>query len=144
MRYLYKIHAKAATPLENEPKSDNPVKLTGFKFSAENANKTILGFNRILWTKDSGYAAPGEELNDLGAEDRDIHIMEECTFCFNVLIFTNKIAFKQLLRIVFCRLNLQRIYIPHKNNINDPLLQLRDSIPSRTRRAITGKKWNRN
>lgn len=77
VRYLYKIHSKAATALENEPKSDNPVKLTGFKFSAENATKTILGFNRILWTKDNGYAAPGEELNDLGVEDRDIHIMEE-------------------------------------------------------------------
>lgn len=71
VQYLYKVHAKTQTPLDNEPKCGNPAKLTGFKPGAANASKTILGFNRILWTNNGGYTKPGEELTDLSLGVRD-------------------------------------------------------------------------
>ena len=69
VRFLYKMHSKNPTPLENEPKYIDPVKLTRFKFNATNVWKTILGFNRILWANDGGYAKQGEEVTDLGVQE---------------------------------------------------------------------------
>lgn len=88
VQYLYKVHAKTQTPLDNEPKCGNPAKLTGFKPGAANASKTILGFNRILWTNNGGYTKPGEELTDLSLGVRDepeIQTTEERMFCFNII-----------------------------------------------------------
>lgn len=64
------MHAQNSTPLENEPKHIDVVRLMGFRFSASKARKTILGFNSILWSSDGRYATQGEEVMDIGVEEQ--------------------------------------------------------------------------
>ncbi|KIX09067.1 uncharacterized protein Z518_00145 [Rhinocladiella mackenziei CBS 650.93] len=68
VRYLYKIHARNPIVLENEPQFIDAKKLTSFKINAVYARESILGHNRILWTRGNGYAKQGEEVTDLGIE----------------------------------------------------------------------------
>ncbi|KAE8381793.1 hypothetical protein BDV26DRAFT_65664 [Aspergillus bertholletiae] len=73
LRYLYKVHAESSTLLEDEPRSIDPAKLTGGRFSAPDANTTILGFNRILWMKCGAYAGNGEEPTELdGTKQKEV------------------------------------------------------------------------
>lgn len=83
IEHLYRTHTKNTTPLEKQPKHIDSVELTGSKFNALIASTTILGFNRILWSKSGTCAEVGEEITDLGMDDDDeseVRIIEDGTF----------------------------------------------------------------
>jgi hypothetical protein len=69
VRCIYKIHAKHATVLDNEPKLVDPTKLTSFRINARHARRSILGHNDILWRNGDALTRAGEEVADLGIEE---------------------------------------------------------------------------
>ncbi|KIW68212.1 hypothetical protein, variant [Phialophora macrospora] len=72
VRCIYKIHAKHATVLDNEPRLVDPAKLTSFRINARHARQSILGHNDILWRNGDALTKSGEEVGDLGIdEDED-------------------------------------------------------------------------
>jgi hypothetical protein len=71
VRCLYKIHAKAPTILEDEPKAVDPRKLIGFKINARHARESILGHVNILWRDGNLLPKSSEEVVDLGIEEED-------------------------------------------------------------------------
>ncbi len=54
-------HKKHPTVLEDEPKYADPGKLTSFRVNAPHVQASILEFIGILYSKEDGYAKPGEE-----------------------------------------------------------------------------------
>ncbi|KAK5283854.1 hypothetical protein LTR07_008212 [Exophiala xenobiotica] len=61
VRCLHNGHKKHPTILEDEPKYADPRKLTSFRVNAPHVQASILEFIGILYSKEDGYAKPGEE-----------------------------------------------------------------------------------
>ncbi|KEF54552.1 uncharacterized protein A1O9_08994 [Exophiala aquamarina CBS 119918] len=67
LRYIYKIHSRAPSFLENEPKYLDASKLKGIRMHSTRARDSILGHTHILWSENGDFLKKGE-VPSLGAE----------------------------------------------------------------------------
>lgn len=70
VQYIYRLHFENRITLEGEPKALASSKLKGFRVSAKHARESILSHNGILWARGEGCVEQGEEVFDLGINNR--------------------------------------------------------------------------